>query len=158
VPLVQDCPDGYPRLGAFLDSDDNFMVYRRFGYLQSRLLLEKQEHLRQLEEELDNLDTVDAQKESRNLITMENYDSERYKPRRDLMQRIEYQFQGYGTQFDTLKIMSDQAINRVNSVPSPSCSVAHALQSAVFRRPQERGELHQQQTTARTVGTQLHLL
>jgi hypothetical protein len=101
--LVQDCPDGYPRLGAFLDSDDSFMVYRRFGYLQSRLLLEKQEHLRQLEEELENLDTVDAQMGSRNLITMENYDSAQYKPRRDLMQRIECQFQGYGTRMKRRK-------------------------------------------------------
>src|SRR5215469_11608832 len=39
---VYSCPEGYPRLAAFLDSDENFMVYRRFGYLQSRLLLEKQ--------------------------------------------------------------------------------------------------------------------
>ncbi len=74
------------------------MVYRRFGYLQSRLLLEKQEHLRKLEEELETLDTEDEQAESRNLTTMENYDSERYKPRRLLMERIESQFQAYGTQ------------------------------------------------------------
>jgi hypothetical protein len=97
---VHDCPDGYPILGAFLDSDDNFMVYRRFGYLQSRLLLEKQEHLRQLEEELDNLDMEDAQTRSRNLVSMENYDTKKYKRRRDLMQRIERQFQGYGTRME----------------------------------------------------------
>lgn len=97
---VHHCPDGYPILGAFLDSDDNFMVYRRFGYLQSRLLLEKQEHLRQLEEELDNLDMEDAQTGSRNLVSMENYDTKKYKRRRDLMQRIERQFQGYGTRME----------------------------------------------------------
>jgi hypothetical protein len=31
-----------PRLAALLDSDENFMLYRRFGYLQARLLLHKQ--------------------------------------------------------------------------------------------------------------------
>lgn len=103
---VQDCPDGYPRLGAFLDSDDNFMVYRRFGYLQSRLLLEKQEHLRQLEEELENLDMEDAQTESRNLITMENHDTEQYQPRCKLMERIECQFQAYGTRLKRPNVRS----------------------------------------------------
>ena len=34
-------------LATFLDSDDCFMVYRRFGFLQSRRLLEKQEELRE---------------------------------------------------------------------------------------------------------------
>jgi hypothetical protein len=100
APSVHDCPDGYPILGAFLDSDDNFMVYRRFGYLQSRLLLERQEHLRQLEEELDNLDMEDAQTGSRNLVSMGNYDTKKYKRRRDLMQKIERQFQGYGTRME----------------------------------------------------------
>lgn len=73
------------------------MVYRRFGYLQSRLLLEKQEHLRQLEEKLETLDLEEAEAESRNLFTMENYDTDQYKRRRELMERIESEFQKYGT-------------------------------------------------------------
>jgi hypothetical protein len=43
-------------LAAFLDSDEGFTIYRRFGYLQSRLLLDKQEQLRLLEEKLEHLD------------------------------------------------------------------------------------------------------
>ena len=73
------------------------MVYRRFGYLQSRLLLEKQEHLRQLENELDNLDLEDAETWPRQLTTMENYDNEQHKPRRHLMRRIDRAFRRYGT-------------------------------------------------------------
>jgi hypothetical protein len=46
---VQSCPRGYPALAAFFDSDESFMVYRRFGYIQSRLLLEKQDEMRALE-------------------------------------------------------------------------------------------------------------
>lgn len=47
---------GYPNLAAFLDSDESFGLYRRFGYLQARVILEKQEELRCLEESLDDLD------------------------------------------------------------------------------------------------------
>ena len=43
-----------------MDSDDNFMIYRRFGFLYSRLLLEKQDELREIEEKLDETDKRDA--------------------------------------------------------------------------------------------------
>ena len=43
-----------------MDSDDNFMIYRRFGYLYSRLLLDKQDELREIEENLDKTDKRDA--------------------------------------------------------------------------------------------------
>ncbi|RFU34107.1 hypothetical protein B7463_g2216, partial [Scytalidium lignicola] len=55
----RDCRDGYPNLAAFLDSDENFMLYRRFGYIQARLLLSKQDQLRALEEDLDKVDKDD---------------------------------------------------------------------------------------------------
>ena len=43
-----------------MDSDENFMIYRRFGFLYSRILLSKQDELRKLEEDLDALDMSDA--------------------------------------------------------------------------------------------------
>jgi hypothetical protein len=57
--IVDSCPEGYPRLAAFLDSDENFMLYRRFGFLQTRLLLNKQAELREHEKALDRLDEED---------------------------------------------------------------------------------------------------
>ncbi|KAL8952486.1 MAG: hypothetical protein Q9222_001589 [Ikaeria aurantiellina] len=60
VPKVEECPSGYPKVAAFLDSDDNFMIYRRFGFLYSRVLLSKQDELRVLEEDLDSMDRWDA--------------------------------------------------------------------------------------------------
>ena len=53
---VNTIPRGYPNLAAFCDSDENFMVYRRFGYPQSRILLDKQNEMAALETELDSLD------------------------------------------------------------------------------------------------------
>lgn len=50
---------GYPKVAAFFDSDDQFSVYRRFGYLHSRLLLYKQDELRELEERLQTMDNLD---------------------------------------------------------------------------------------------------
>ncbi|KAF7885145.1 hypothetical protein EAF00_010963 [Botryotinia globosa] len=49
----------YRSLSIFLDSDENFKIYRRFGYLHSRLLLRKQDEIRRLEMELDELDDLD---------------------------------------------------------------------------------------------------
>lgn len=43
-------------MAAFLDSDENFMMYRRFGWIQSRLLLSKQNELASLEKDLEMQD------------------------------------------------------------------------------------------------------
>ncbi|CAG8977493.1 hypothetical protein HYALB_00009325 [Hymenoscyphus albidus] len=69
--VVDSCPEGYPRLAAFLDSDENFMLYRRFGFLQTRLLLNKQAELREYEKDLDRIDEEDRMKFPRRLKSRE---------------------------------------------------------------------------------------
>ena len=94
---VHGGPRGYPELATFLDSDENFMVYRRFGYVQARLLLEKQEQLRLLEEKLDKLDkqhTTDEE-DAEALCTMD-IDPEFKADRDDLMAKVERAFNEYG--------------------------------------------------------------
>lgn len=61
---MSDCHKGYPRLAAFLDSDENFMIYRRFGYVFARLILHKQSQLQRLEKHLDDLDAYDANRDA----------------------------------------------------------------------------------------------
>ena len=56
---VQDYPRGFPRLACFLDSDDAFMTYRRFGLVFSRLLLNKQDEIREIEATLLAMDRTD---------------------------------------------------------------------------------------------------
>lgn len=51
--LVDELPPGYPRLAAFLDSSDDFMIFPKFGYIQARLLLQRQAQLVGLEEGLN---------------------------------------------------------------------------------------------------------
>lgn len=89
IPLstVHATTHGYPKLAAFLDSDENFMVYRRFSYLQARLLLEKQNELQKLELELEAMDeeAVDGEGNETALMTRSQYPPERL----ELMAHIE---------------------------------------------------------------------
>lgn len=50
-------------MATFLDSDETFMLYRRFGYLHARILLRLQDKLRELEEKLDRYDDADWEDE-----------------------------------------------------------------------------------------------
>jgi hypothetical protein len=47
---------GYRGYARFLSSDDDFLVFRRFDYLNSRVLLALQDQITVLEEELDGVD------------------------------------------------------------------------------------------------------
>lgn len=73
------------------------MLYRRYGHLQSRLLLEKQENLRRLELDLEKMDikqtSADADKDDLNTWDMEE---EKASERDQLMKEIEAAFREYG--------------------------------------------------------------
>ncbi|KAL9021936.1 MAG: hypothetical protein Q9185_000807 [Variospora sp. 1 TL-2023] len=51
---------GYSTLAAIEDSDPNFLIYRKFGWLRNRLLLDLQDELVTLEQKLQLLDDNDA--------------------------------------------------------------------------------------------------
>jgi hypothetical protein len=70
---VQDYPKGYPKQAAFQSSDPSWSIYRAFGYLHSRVLLDLQDELRCMEEELTELDLMD----------LENGDGKRLRSRKD---------------------------------------------------------------------------
>ena len=57
--LVEDIPNGFPRVARFLDSDDSFGLYRRFGTVYSRLLLIKQDEVSRMEMKLEAMDRLD---------------------------------------------------------------------------------------------------
>jgi hypothetical protein len=90
-------PNGYPKLARFLDSDDNFMVYRRFGFLQTRLLLETQDQLRVLEERLDKLDKSETVgDDNQDNLCSRDGDGGDQTERINLMASIRTVFQEYG--------------------------------------------------------------
>ncbi|GME36095.1 hypothetical protein BKCO1_17000149 [Neofusicoccum parvum] len=57
---VKEYPEGYPQFAAWINTDDNFRVYRRFGELRNRVLLQYQFKLAKLEAVLQKLDEDDS--------------------------------------------------------------------------------------------------
>ncbi|KUJ19493.1 uncharacterized protein LY89DRAFT_731891 [Mollisia scopiformis] len=88
-------PSGYPRLASIIDSDERFMLYRRFGILQTRLLLYKQDELRLLESRLDDLDQNCLASDHTLLASRAREDMVSDK-RNILMSEIESKYQAYG--------------------------------------------------------------
>ncbi len=95
VNLVASCARGYPQLAAVLDSEENMMLYRRFGFLQARLLLHKQDQLRKLETALDRLDKKYLAENADLLISRERDDCYS-EERKTLLLKIEEAFREYG--------------------------------------------------------------
>jgi len=93
--IVEHCPEGYPRLAAVLDCDEKFMLYRKFGFLQARILLHKQDELRELEKDLDRLDKVDQGKDP-SLLKSREKDDATNGHRKKLLNDIERKFTEYG--------------------------------------------------------------
>lgn len=92
-------------MSTFLDSDENFMLYRRFGYLHSRLLLRKQDQLRKLEMELDDYDDYDADGPEERRRTLLSRDSDEAADRKlppgtrtrtQILEEIEKKLATYG--------------------------------------------------------------
>ena len=71
------------------------MTYRRFGYLQSRLLVEKQNDLQLLEDELDRMDRLAVDKDPNCLMTRLHYGEESMSERVSLLAKIEQKWIEY---------------------------------------------------------------
>ena len=135
---MNECPEGYPRLAAFLDSNENFMLYRRFGFLQGRLLLYKQDELRELEARLDRMDKSDAKRDASLLRSREKDDA--YGSRRKmLLEEINVKFKDYGTiNFSLCIFLHFVIVHRAVSVDNLASLLVIARDLASFNRPPTR--------------------
>jgi hypothetical protein len=88
-------PNGYPRLAAYINSDDNFMMCRRFGFLHTRVLLYRQDELRELEDQLVRLDAEDAECEDPILTSRVLDDAQEGSGRKGLIQEIDDKLKEY---------------------------------------------------------------
>ena len=99
---VEDSPQGFPLVATYLDSDDSFMIYRRFGALHARLLLNKQDELRELEDDLRDMDEQDAKDEDTDIYLMSRTKDNKREPiegretRKQLLETIEKKTLEYG--------------------------------------------------------------
>ena len=80
------------------------MIYRRFGYVHSRLLLHRQDELRELESKLHNMDLIDDKdaEKGRRCLQSRGIDEERdlrvgKESRGELLDKIERKALQYGT-------------------------------------------------------------
>ena len=103
ISLVEDFPMGFPRLSCFLDSDDAFMIYRRFGTVFSRLLLNKQDEISSMEALLNSMDRSDEKNSNEGYLQSRIGDLNREKvpdswpkSRPELMQDLEAKTLEYG--------------------------------------------------------------
>ena len=102
---MEDYPLGYPRQAVFADSDESFMLYRRFGNVHARLLLHQQDEIREMEEELQNMDLRDVKTEQgRRFLKSRELDEERpamadRESRSQLLTRLDKKTRKYGMFF-----------------------------------------------------------
>ena len=82
-----------------MDSDPNFSIFRRFGYIRSRVILNQQDVLRELEDGLDSLDDEDASvvDQKRLLCCRELDETERQPLRKELFSTIASELEVYGS-------------------------------------------------------------
>ena len=97
---VDDHPEGYPQLAAFINSDENFTIARKYGYLRTRVLLYRQDELSVLEKKLIALDDDDKENGRQLALRSRKNDEETDKDpvysRKALMQRIDDKLKEYG--------------------------------------------------------------
>jgi hypothetical protein len=58
--IVDNYPEGYPQLAAFMNSDESFAIFRKFGQTNCRVMIHLQSEIAALEKELEELDRSDA--------------------------------------------------------------------------------------------------
>lgn len=94
---VDDHPEGYPQLAAFINSDENFLMCRRFGFLHSRVLLYRQDELSEMEMELIDMDNEDKREDPLRLRSRKKDDADdQPSSRRSLIQTIDEKLKAYG--------------------------------------------------------------
>lgn len=80
-----------------INSDDNFVICRKFGFLHSRVLLYRQDELCQLESNLIAMDDEDAENNPLALQSREVDDnSDEQWSRRSLIDKIDMKLRDYG--------------------------------------------------------------
>jgi hypothetical protein len=88
---------GWPRLAAFQNRSDSCAVYRRFGLLFCRVLLQLQAEITALEKELFQLDTKDEANKDRHYRLRSIDDRKEWDPaQRNILKQIRQKLSIYG--------------------------------------------------------------
>lgn len=94
---MENNPNGFPRLAAFQASDANFGLYRSYSYLHSRVLLDYQDEITELEKELDDCDWDDFDEDpNRPKMRAVGPEEEDGRTRRTVLREIKTRLMEYG--------------------------------------------------------------
>lgn len=95
--IAHEFPRGYPSLADLLSNDEMFLIFRKYGYLRNRLLLNLQDQIAVLESDLHLLDHREAQTHP-NALRSRTIDEERGEGcvRRTLLEKIGEKLKIYG--------------------------------------------------------------
>jgi len=107
ITRIDSHPEGYPQLAAFMNSDENFSICRRFGFLHQRVLLYRQDELRALEDRLIRLDDEDAEDDPKLLKSRKLDDVKEGSLRRGLIQEIDEKLEEYVKVMQRMKFVSN---------------------------------------------------
>ncbi|KAL9088937.1 MAG: hypothetical protein Q9165_005994 [Trypethelium subeluteriae] len=100
--------DGYPALAAYHGSEDRNLVFRKFSSLQARLILEKQDEIRLLEEQIQQYDSDCKAKDihgqsPRRIETRYRRNNAEASNRSEFFDRVERKFLEYAHRLATLE-------------------------------------------------------
>lgn len=92
---VDSYPKASPRLATVIGSNDKFMMFRQFRYVQARLLLHKQDKLHKLSQRLNTMDRCE-EIESHGTSGCEENGNGREEASEKLLRTLEATFCQYG--------------------------------------------------------------
>jgi hypothetical protein len=103
IESVEKYPPGWPQLAAFLHSEDNFAIFRRFGMVHCRVLVQLQAEIQQLERKLSDLDRSDAAANSPNSwrLQMVDFEDSSDSSQRDLLKQLQEKILVYGESIES---------------------------------------------------------
>ncbi|KAL8723289.1 MAG: hypothetical protein Q9181_007319 [Wetmoreana brouardii] len=104
---------GYHQLQAFLDSPENFMLYRRFGALHAHVLRLHEKNSRCLEQELEEFDNIQLREDRRHDFALQD------RPRKWLLRQVRLELSAYDSMIlsmDSLKRGPEPSNRRYESV------------------------------------------
>ncbi|CAL8581470.1 hypothetical protein XPA_007160 [Xanthoria parietina] len=95
IARIDDHPKGYPKLAAFMNSSDNFLMCRRFDFLHTRVLLHRQDELAEMEKALIAMDDEDEELDQLSLESRRRDDQRPEPSRKSLMTKIDGKLKDY---------------------------------------------------------------
>ncbi|ORY00305.1 hypothetical protein BCR34DRAFT_575896 [Clohesyomyces aquaticus] len=143
---------GYRAFSNFLSSDDDFLIFRRFGPLNTRVLLFLQDEIVQLENQLEDLDSDHSRKEAVD-IHNGSFRQEAVPERVELLTKIHAKLKNYNDlliQFSTIRSQPRASKKNIESLDNWFHNTQNAIldeEAAYIKHPYDLAAIVPKPTT-----------